>query len=459
MNFIPKNPNDPKYQEFHDGEYEFWPMDDTIKTKSISIPAAVVSGLELLAAAAAAGLLAVTLAVLYVTSSPLMIRETSALINTNVYNNSEDHRITYTLSSSENPDHVLQEETLRNDQQTLSLQNLKSGTDYLLTYYGPDGEEVGQFQFATPGEKQEPEAPEMPESPSPAPVDPSPVPTEPSSDATESAEATEPETQAPEETVPEETEVPGIGGGDDDPPYYPPYYPPAPPPEPVLPPELPPPPPPAPQPAPGDPSIGGFVSSEYVSGVFDYGDLGYTEQFVFLNLPDEHYLYEINRTGPSDYLVTEEYVDGTLTISVTGLLNFGKKISTEVTVQAGSETISKKSILTPPELINADLSVVPEGGNTYTFNVIATAQINDMADGIGTLVLEAKLFPYLESAGITVSMVQNPGDPTRYQLSAPLTVTIPTGATKSATVSVTGHWNKIGEESFIQNKQDALDFS
>ena len=54
MNFIPKNPNDPKYQEFHDGEYEFWPMDDTIKTKSISIPAAVVSGLELLAAVAAA---------------------------------------------------------------------------------------------------------------------------------------------------------------------------------------------------------------------------------------------------------------------------------------------------------------------------------------------------------------------------------------------------------------------
>ena len=57
MNFIQRNPNDPKHQEFHDGEYEYWPMDDSIKTKS-SIPAALVSGLELLAAAAAAGLLA-----------------------------------------------------------------------------------------------------------------------------------------------------------------------------------------------------------------------------------------------------------------------------------------------------------------------------------------------------------------------------------------------------------------
>ena len=452
MNFTQKNPNDPKYQEFHDGEYEFWPVDGAIKTKSISIPAALVSGLELLAAAAAAGLLAVTLAVLYVTSSPVTIRETSALINTNVYNNGEDHRITYTLSASENPAHVLQEETLREDRQTLSLQNLRSGTAYLLTYYGPDGEEVGQFQFVTPGEKQEPEAPETPDSP----ADPAPVPSEPSSEATESAEATEPETQAPEETVPEETEVPGIGGGGDE---DAPYVPPAPPPTPVLPPTPPPPPPPAPQPAPGDPSIGGFVSSEYISGVFDYGDLGYTEKFVFLHLPDEHYVYEIHRTGPSDYLVVEDYADGTLTISVTGLLNFGEKISTEVIVHTGGETISKKSVLTPPKLASAELSVVPEGGNTYTFHALATAQINDMADGIGTLILEAKLFPYLESTGITVSMVQDPGDPTRYQLSAPLTVTIPTGATKSATVSVTGHWNKIGEETFTQNKQDTLDYS
>ena len=58
MNFIQRNPNDPKHQEFHDGEYEFWPTDGSIKSKSISIPAALVSGLELLAATAAAGLLA-----------------------------------------------------------------------------------------------------------------------------------------------------------------------------------------------------------------------------------------------------------------------------------------------------------------------------------------------------------------------------------------------------------------
>jgi len=104
MNFIQRNPNDPKYQEFHDGEYEYWPMDDSIKTKSISIPAALVSGLELLAAAAAAGLLAVALAVMYVLSSPLAISENSAVINTNVYNNYENQAIVYTLSVLEAPE-------------------------------------------------------------------------------------------------------------------------------------------------------------------------------------------------------------------------------------------------------------------------------------------------------------------------------------------------------------------
>ena len=125
MNFIPKNPNDPKYQEFHDGEYEFWPMDDTIKTKSISIPAAVVSGLELLAAVAAAGLLTVALAVMYVTTSPLMIRHNSALINTNVYNNNENQRIIYTLSIPENPENILYEGTLEDNEENKNLAKIR----------------------------------------------------------------------------------------------------------------------------------------------------------------------------------------------------------------------------------------------------------------------------------------------------------------------------------------------
>ena len=152
MNFIQKNPNDPKYQEFHDGEYEFWPTDSAIKTKSISIPAALVSGLELVAAAAAAGLLAVAMAVLYVTSSPLMIGQHNATINANVYNNSENQRIEYTLSTLANPERILLEGMLEDNEDTLDLKNLTSGTEYLLTFYDADRNEIGKNQFATLGQ-------------------------------------------------------------------------------------------------------------------------------------------------------------------------------------------------------------------------------------------------------------------------------------------------------------------
>ena len=146
MNFIQRNPNDPKHQEFHDGEYEFWPTDGSIKSKSISIPAAMVSGLELIAAVAAAGLLTIAMAVMYVTASPLLIGYDSATINTNVYNNSENQSIVYTLSTLANPDHVLQEGTLEDNEDTLDLNNLTSGTGYLLMFYNADRDEIGKSQ-------------------------------------------------------------------------------------------------------------------------------------------------------------------------------------------------------------------------------------------------------------------------------------------------------------------------
>lgn len=450
MNFIQRNPNDPKHQEFHDGEYEYWPMDDSIKTKSISIPAALVSGLELLAAAAAAGLLAVALAVMYILSSPLAISENSAVINTNVYNNHENQVVGYTLSVLEAPEDVLQEGMLQHDEQTLSLWNLNGGTTYLLKYYDSEQNEVGQFQFTTPGEKQEPEAPE----PS-APDETIPSPTEISS---EPADAPESETQASSETTPPEEFLPGIGGGEDDfldDPVVPAPKPtPTPTPEPESKPEPKPEPTPVPEAAPGAPELIGFISDQYISGVLEVDDLAFTERFVFINIPDENYEFTINQTGPENYWAEHEYIDGTLTISVTSALNHGKKIITEVTVKTSAGTASKKSILTPPMLDSVGLTVVPNSDGTYTFNITATATIDDATDGIGSLRLEAKFAPYLGVEGSNYSLTQDPNDPTQYYATVG-PIAIPVGLEpeyRKATAIVSGYWEAIGNDVFNQSK-------
>ena len=161
MNFIQRNPNDSKHFEYHDGEYEYWPMDSSVKSQSSSIPAALVSGLELLAATAAAGLLALALSVLYITSAPLSITGSSATINTNVYNNYSDSIIRYSLYTEGDPDSVRQEGILADDECTLILSDLNGGTAYVLKYYGPDQKEVGQFRFSTTGEPQDPNEPSV----------------------------------------------------------------------------------------------------------------------------------------------------------------------------------------------------------------------------------------------------------------------------------------------------------
>lgn len=449
MNFIQRNPSDPKHQEFHDGEYEYWPMDDSIKTKSISIPAALVSGLELLAAAAAAGLLAVALMALYVLSSPLAISENSAVINTNIYNNQNDQDVVYTLSFLETPDNVLQDGILLHDEQTLSLQNLSGGTTYLLKYYDSEQNEVGQFRFTTPGEKQELEAPEpfVPDQPPEDPIggmeEPTPemeVPAEPGDETTESTtEPSVPDERPPVIVHPRPTPRPEPEEEED--------HTPDPEPEPT----------PVPEAAPGDPEIEGFISNQYISGVFDINDLGYTEYFVFINIPNEEYDFTINRTGPGDYVAEHEYIDGTLTISITSALDHGSKITTEVTVETSAGTVSKKSILTPPSLTNAALSVVKNSNGTYTFNITATATINDDTDGIGKMILNAALTPYLYAETSNLSMTQDPNDPTRYYATTG-PITIPAMATKTASVSVTGHWDRLGEDVFPQSKADNQDY-
>ena len=455
MNFLQRNPNDPQYEEFHHGEYEYWPVDGGLKSKSISFPAALVSGLELLAAVAGAGLLAAALTVMYVLSAPLSIHEHTATINANVYNNLDDLSISYVLSSGLS---IVQEGTLDGDEDTLNLQGLNSGTTYLLKYYDADQKEIGKFQFTTPGEQEIPEDPN-PDNDLQQPVDPKPDDNrdpvvnpetdkepEAGTEATESTEAT---------TVP--TEVPIRPG------YRPPVVIPAKPeptpeskpdPKPEQKPEQKPEVPPVPTPAPGAPEISGFKNEQFISGVLEYGDLAYTEHFVFLNVP-ENYDFGVDWSSTNagrECIYTHTYQNGTLTISVTGAVIFGHRIETTVTVYTSYGEISKTSILSPPELATATLSVVPveNTSNTFTFHVTATTSMEDDSAVTEGMVLTAELFPYLTANSVQFPMTQDPNNPSHY--SGTYTADIPASATKMAVVSVSGYWERNAENIFLQTK-------
>lgn len=451
MNFLQRNPNDPQYEEFHHGEYEYWPVDEGLKSKSISFPAALVSGLELLAAVAGAGLLAAALTVMYVLSAPLSIHEHTATINANVYNNLDDLSISYVLTSGFS---IVQEGTLDGDEDTLNLQGLNSGTTYLLKYYDADQKEIGKFQFTTPGEQEIPEDPN-PDNDLQQPVDPKtddnrdPVVNpetdkepEAGTEATESTEAT---------TVP--TEAPIRPG------YRPPVVIPAKPeptPEskPENKPEQKPEAPPVPTPAPGAPEISGYKNEQFISGVLNEGELAYTEHFVFLNVP-ENYDFGVDWSSTNagrECIYTHTYQNGTLTISVTGAVIFGHRIETTVTVYTSYGEISKTSILSPPELATATLSVVPveNTSNTFTFHVTATTSMEDDSAVTEGMVLTAELLPYLTANPVQFPMTQDPNNPSHY--SGTYTTDIPTSTTKMAVVSVSGYWERNAENIFLQTK-------
>lgn len=474
MNFIQKNPNDPRHGEFHDGEYEYWPADGGLNSSSFSIPAALVSGLELLAAVACAGLLAAALTVLYVLSAPLSISENAATINASVYNNRDDHTITYVLSPGASPDTVLQEGILDEDKDTLNLQGLSGGTAYLLKYYNAEQEEISQFRFTTPGELEIPvdpdpeKTPDKPADPKPDDsVDPAGEPEngkEPAADT----EATTGPTEAPIDPV-----LPGYK-----PPVVTPARPkPAPESKPEPKPEQKPEPkpeekpeeetkpeekpeeepkpeePPVPTPAPGAPEISSVKSDTFISGVLDNADLGYTEHFVFFHVPKE-YDFKIDWTSTNvgkSYSSEHTYQDGTLTVSVTGAVIFGHRIETTVTVYTSYGEISKTSILSPPELATATLNVVPveNTSNTFAFNVAATTSMEDSSAVTEGMVLTAELLPYHNANPVSFPLTQDPNDPSHY--SGTYTTDIPTSATKTASVSVSGYWERNTENIFVQN--------
>ena len=442
MNFIQKNPTDSKHEEYHDGEYEYWPLDSALKSKSISIPAAVVSGLELLAAAAAAGLLAAALAVLYVISSPLALSENSAAINANVYNNSDNQSVVYTLSTADDPETILQDGTLEENESTLFLEDLIAGTTYLLRYYDAEQKEIGDFRFTTPGEASPSQSaglpgvteapsesvqdPPEPESTEPAveeiteettpetteavtepatepteeskhpvyvppahrpPASPDKKPTKPNTEVTEpSTEATEPSTEVTEPST--ETTEPSTGPTE---------------------PEI----------TTGESDTGEVTHIPSECGDAVVGYYQFEEYHTFRNVPEGGYTIRIVQSEGEGENRTEteitEYTmdraeDGTLFVSFEGEpIPSGRETVTEVilTTADGTEYISTNKVF-PPELDAAQITVVKNEDGTHTFT--ATADV--ISDGTQEMECEATFYVTIGADGVVVPMTAE--SPNRY---------------------------------------------
>lgn len=378
MNFIQRNPNDPQYSEYHNGEYEYWPTDSAVKSNKIRIPAAVISGLELLAAAAAAVvLMAVSMSTLYATFAPRAIGEYSVVINTNIHNNFSDELIQYLLSPAADPEIICQEGTLPEDENILRLLNLKRATTYLLHLYDQEQNKIGEFEFTTSGdspggEPPQSSAPVQPPEDGPAPVDPpaETAATEPDSTEETTEPVTEPETEPTEPAVRPVTPPPVI-------------YDPDPAPQPDPQPE----PPPAPQPTvppetepeePSDPvamdpePIFRYVPNE--SGTVEGSYFEYTDVHTFENVPAD-YTVVVMVDGEATEAYTADYTNGTLKITLDQTVVFtGTKSTTTVTVTTGDGTVVESTSKFAPPILDRSNVTLTAGENSsggYDFRVIA----------------------------------------------------------------------------------------
>ncbi len=441
MNFIQRNPDDPKHAEFHDGEYEFWPTSGSTKGKSISIPAAVVSGLELLAATAAAGLLALAVSAMYVSSAPRTITMDSAVINAEVYNNVSDDMVAYSLSLNADPRIIYQEGVLDDDSDTLFLQNLSGGTTYLLQYYDEENKEIGEFRFTTPGEQPE-GGPPVPQTPQPEqqPQEPQLPAEDPVTPAPEEENPVSPETGPTVETKPEEEE--------EKPPVIIPPTPrptpvptPDPDPDPTLTPD--PTPTPTPNPEPGPERVEDPVSlAEYIqpiSGSVEGAYFSYAHVHAFQNLSGDYkvsvtrngvalgantyeitfidgilyvriideipgdYEVSVTRNGVGGYGITP--VDGSLTVEITDTVLPGESSSTTVTVKNDASTLVQSDIRTAPPSLDSVVMTAEKLEDGYLFHITANVSPDDAED----MICSAQLF--INSDGkIDVSMTKGSGN-------------------------------------------------
>lgn len=204
--------NGPEY--FHRAE-EFCHKSGPLNRKSVKTPkAAVLNGLELVAAALASlGVLAAAI-ILYITSSALWISTDSATINANVFNRADGQQVTYVLTLANDPENrMVAGGILDEDESRLHFTGLASGTTYRITYFTiEEGELVkaGEYEFTTRGE-----APDGPSS--------NPVPGDfhaPGDNSDQNPPARDPAPK-PEDTPSESSSEPAILPQSSQPPRYP----------------------------------------------------------------------------------------------------------------------------------------------------------------------------------------------------------------------------------------------
>lgn len=460
LNFIQRNPNDPKYEEFHNGEYEFWPIDNPHSSSgSGSFPAALVSGLELIAAAAAAGLLAVSLSTMYITSAPRAIHDDSAIINVSIYNNPSDADVSYVLSPADNPGSALQRGLLGEDKNTLVLENLPSGTDFLIHYYDAGQNEVGEFHFSTPGDSLPPDTGDG-QKPGTPPQTPGAPASDPADAPTQSTEAATEPTEAVTEPATEPTVVP-----DQPPAYYPPAPKPAPKPTPAPTPTPTPTPPPSdiepdPDPLPNpytpvNPDIGELrVTRETDTNLSGYENIYYfewEEYHIFQNVPEgEEYSVTVTQgedtLTPGIHYTTERSPDGTLRVTVFytsdngKMLTVGESSETTVTVSSDSleQPVTSTNTFAPPNMTYSILEVTHLGGKQFRYDITVEV-FPEVAD---EMTLVGELTPIVSNppgTKITITdWTRSATDP--YCYTASETVTLTGSGEVVADVVVTGTW-------------------
>lgn len=187
------------HEEFYDdgGQKEYCRNSGPLKTKTIDIPAAALSGLELVTAALAALGLAALIAALCVFTTPRNISPNSAAINISVQNRDENDRVHYVLVAASDPDTIIDSGELDKDSHTLHFTGLDPDTKYIISYYTEeDGERkpLDDFTFVTgqdPEPSLDPPASETPADPEPPKNDP-PAQTDPSRPTEESQPPVQP---------------------------------------------------------------------------------------------------------------------------------------------------------------------------------------------------------------------------------------------------------------------------
>lgn len=93
------NSNQDTFQELHHGYQEYCRESGPLNSKKGSFPAALLNGLELVAAALAALALVHALLSFSIVASPLSILGDRAYVEVDIHNWPEDGQISYTLSS------------------------------------------------------------------------------------------------------------------------------------------------------------------------------------------------------------------------------------------------------------------------------------------------------------------------------------------------------------------------